>query len=170
MSLVASQNSMWDLSRPGIEPASPAFAGRFFTTEPLEKLLCLESLLSPCFSPTNRWISRQPRLVPDSWREGRLQQSILHLCKAKQKNLRKTKWILVLISMLMMSSPLVIFSLCLMTVLMQPWAGGRGPLCFLFPQKLAPRKTHSSQQTGLLRLQRSPHSEHSVVLCETRIY
>ena len=25
---------MWDLSRPGIEPVSPALAGGFFTTEP----------------------------------------------------------------------------------------------------------------------------------------
>ena len=25
---------MWDLPRPGIEPVSPALAGRFFTTEP----------------------------------------------------------------------------------------------------------------------------------------
>ena len=46
-------HSMWDLSGPGIEPASPALAGGFFTTEPPEKLLYLESLLSPCFSPTN---------------------------------------------------------------------------------------------------------------------
>ena len=27
-------HSMWDLSGPGIEPVSPALAGRFFTTEP----------------------------------------------------------------------------------------------------------------------------------------
>ena len=26
--------SMWDLPRSGIEPVSPAWAGRFFTTEP----------------------------------------------------------------------------------------------------------------------------------------
>ena len=73
-------------------------------------------------------------MVPATWREGRLQQIILHLCKAKQENLRQIKWILVLISALTMSFPLVIFSLCLMTVLTQPWAGGRGPPCFLFPQ------------------------------------
>ena len=30
--------SMWDLSRPGIKPTSLALAGRFFTTEPPEKL------------------------------------------------------------------------------------------------------------------------------------
>ena len=29
--------SMWDLPRPGIEPVSPALAGRFFTTEPTGK-------------------------------------------------------------------------------------------------------------------------------------
>ena len=28
---------MWDLPGPGIEPMSPALAGRFFTTEPLRK-------------------------------------------------------------------------------------------------------------------------------------
>ena len=27
-------HSMWDLSGPGVEPVSPALAGRFFTTEP----------------------------------------------------------------------------------------------------------------------------------------
>ena len=30
---------MWDLPRPGIEPVSPAFTGRFLTTEPPEKSL-----------------------------------------------------------------------------------------------------------------------------------
>ena len=30
-------HSMWDLPRPGIEPTSPALAGRFFTTEPAGK-------------------------------------------------------------------------------------------------------------------------------------
>ena len=29
-------HGMWDLSGSGIEPGSPALAGRFFTTEPLE--------------------------------------------------------------------------------------------------------------------------------------
>jgi len=28
---------MWDLPKPGIEPMSPALAGKFFTTEPPEK-------------------------------------------------------------------------------------------------------------------------------------
>ena len=30
-------SGMWDLPRPGIEPVSPALAGRVFTTEPLGK-------------------------------------------------------------------------------------------------------------------------------------
>ena len=30
---------MWDIPRPGIEPVSPALAGRFFITEPPEKHL-----------------------------------------------------------------------------------------------------------------------------------
>ena len=30
-------SAVWDLSRPGIEPMSPALAGRFFTTEPPAK-------------------------------------------------------------------------------------------------------------------------------------
>ena len=29
--------NMWAVPRPGIEPTSPALAGRFFTTEPPEK-------------------------------------------------------------------------------------------------------------------------------------
>ena len=32
--------SMWDLSRSGIKPRSPALAGGFFTTEPLGKPIC----------------------------------------------------------------------------------------------------------------------------------
>ena len=31
---------MWDLPRPGLEPASPALAGRFSTTAPPGKPLC----------------------------------------------------------------------------------------------------------------------------------
>ena len=36
--------SMWDLPRPGFEPMSPALAGRFSTTAPPGKPLCLYSL------------------------------------------------------------------------------------------------------------------------------
>ena len=36
-------HSMWNLSGPGIEPVSPALAGRFFTTEPSGKPLSLKS-------------------------------------------------------------------------------------------------------------------------------
>ena len=45
-SLVAELQGMWDLSRSGIEPMSPALAGGFFTTEPPGKPLLL--LLLPC--------------------------------------------------------------------------------------------------------------------------
>ena len=41
---------MWDLPRPGIEPASPALAGRFFTTEPPEK---------PGRQVLNHWATRE---------------------------------------------------------------------------------------------------------------
>ena len=34
-------HSMWDLPRPGLEPMSPALAGRFSTTAPPGKPLCL---------------------------------------------------------------------------------------------------------------------------------
>ena len=37
----------WDLPRSGVEPVSPASAGRFFTTEPPEKPLILPFLSSP---------------------------------------------------------------------------------------------------------------------------
>ena len=34
---------MWDLPKSGIEPVSPALAGRFFTTEPPQKPLCVHA-------------------------------------------------------------------------------------------------------------------------------
>ena len=42
------RQGMWDLSRPGIEPVSPALVGRFFITEPPEKpyVIFLSPLLS----------------------------------------------------------------------------------------------------------------------------
>ena len=42
---------MWDLPRPGLEPVSPALAGRFSTTAPPGKLRCtfLEETLQPLF-------------------------------------------------------------------------------------------------------------------------
>ena len=36
-------HSMWDLSRPGIKPVSPASTGGFFTTEPSGRLLISDS-------------------------------------------------------------------------------------------------------------------------------
>ena len=36
--------SVWDLPGAGIEPVSPALAGKFFTTEPPGKFLCLKTL------------------------------------------------------------------------------------------------------------------------------
>ena len=38
---------MWDLPRPGLEPVSPALAGRFSTTAPPGKPLCKYSHLHP---------------------------------------------------------------------------------------------------------------------------
>ena len=43
-----------DLPDPGIEPASPALASRFFTTEPLGKLL--SSSINPSFSLSGAWL------------------------------------------------------------------------------------------------------------------
>ena len=43
-----------DLPDPGIEPVSPALANRFFTIEPLEKLLC--SSVNPSFSLFGAWL------------------------------------------------------------------------------------------------------------------
>ena len=37
-------HGMWDLPRPGLEPVSPALAGRFLTTVPPGKSLFLSSL------------------------------------------------------------------------------------------------------------------------------
>ena len=47
-----SLHGTWDLPRPGIEPASPALAGRFFTTEPPGKLP--HTVLSPIYFPLGR--------------------------------------------------------------------------------------------------------------------
>ena len=38
---------MWNLPRPGLEPVSPALAGRFPTTAPPGKPLCIHSYLQP---------------------------------------------------------------------------------------------------------------------------
>ena len=39
--LFSFKGSMWDLPGPGMEPVSPALAGRFFTTEPPGKPSCI---------------------------------------------------------------------------------------------------------------------------------
>ena len=43
---------MWDLPRPGLEPVSPAFAGRFSTTAPRGK----PPFLFVCTAPVQLWI------------------------------------------------------------------------------------------------------------------
>ena len=49
----ALEHKLRDLSWSGIEPGSPALAGRFFTTEPLEKphvlILVFAFMIRPCF-------------------------------------------------------------------------------------------------------------------------
>ena len=49
--------SMWDLPRPGLEPVSPALAGRFSTTAPPGKPLCHYLLTS---HSTFSWLSKTP--------------------------------------------------------------------------------------------------------------
>ena len=56
---------MWDLSRPGIEPMSPAVAGRFFTTEPpgkpyISPVQFSHSLASDSLLPCELQHSRPP--------------------------------------------------------------------------------------------------------------
>ena len=49
---------MWDLPRPGVEPVSPALAGRFFTTEPLGKpSIMLFLILNYAVYLGNLWFS-----------------------------------------------------------------------------------------------------------------
>lgn len=98
----------------------------------------LDSFHSPCFSLLQKVESQGGRdWYQPSGEKGDSSKLyfIQLLSKAKQENLRKIKWILVLISALTLCSLLVVFSLCLMTVLTQPPAGGGGPPRFLFPQK-----------------------------------
>ena len=53
---------MWDLPRPGLEPVSPALAGRFSTTGPPGKPWltfdsCLNLTLKVCFESFRPWVS-----------------------------------------------------------------------------------------------------------------
>ena len=63
---------MWDLPRPGLEPVSPALAGRFLTTAPPGKPLqvCFltstsNSATSSCTpTPGNYWLVFCPKILP----------------------------------------------------------------------------------------------------------
>ena len=46
---------MWDLPRPGLEPASPALAGRLSTTAPPGKPLSIDLLINLIFLKSNFW-------------------------------------------------------------------------------------------------------------------
>ena len=89
----------------------------------------LDSFHSPCFSLLQKVESQGGRdWYQPSGEKGDSSKLyfIKLLSKAKQENLRKIKWILVLISALALGSLLVVFSLCLMTVLTRPPAGRGG--------------------------------------------
>ena len=51
-------HGMWDLPRPGLEPVSPALAGRFSTTAPPGKprALILNHVLGKCLKILSKWI------------------------------------------------------------------------------------------------------------------
>ena len=48
---------MWDLPRPGLEPVSPALAGRFSTTAPPGKPQIIDYLLQKVWGKKKFWLS-----------------------------------------------------------------------------------------------------------------
>ena len=63
-------HGMWDLPRPGLEPVSPALAGRFSTTAPpgKPKVFVLKELGQPVGTPTRETETRngaKSRLVDE---------------------------------------------------------------------------------------------------------
>ena len=61
-------SGMWDPPRPGLEPVSPALAGRFSTTappgKPIEHIFCLRFLKIICYKAMDPQISLSYILVP----------------------------------------------------------------------------------------------------------
>ena len=73
---------MWDLPGPGIEPMSPAFAGRFLTTEPprevldvFKHLLCAQSQADRMVK-AHGMVSALPQLMPGATYENEQQLCI----------------------------------------------------------------------------------------------
>lgn len=105
---------------------------------PVPVPVSLDSFHSPCFSLLQKVESQggQDWYQPSGEKGDPSKLYFIQLLsKAKQENLRKIKWILVLISALTLCSLLVVFSLCLMTVLTQPPAGGGRSSTLSIPSK-----------------------------------
>ena len=58
---------MWNLSRPGIDPVSPALAGGFLTTGPPEKSLCNIIIIFLIEAPDmfNKWRNEEMKKYRD---------------------------------------------------------------------------------------------------------